>query len=50
MKNLQLIDCVDIKTSSLHQQYHQVIDEKISDKIVNSDDEFESHDYMCLKK
>ncbi len=36
--------------SSLHQQYHQVIDEKISDRIIISDDEFESHDYMCSKK
>jgi len=31
--------------SSLHQQCHQVIDEKISDRIVISDDEFESRDY-----
>ncbi len=38
------------KTSSLHQQCHQVIDEKISDKIVISDDESENQDYMCLKK
>jgi len=33
--------------SSSHQQYHQVIDEKISDKIVISDDEFESRDYSA---
>ena len=38
------------KTSSSHQQCHQVIDEKISDKIVISDDESENQDYMCLKK
>jgi len=31
--------------SLLHQQCHQVIDEKISDRIVISDDEFESRDY-----
>jgi len=42
---LQLVDCIDIETSSSHQQYHQVIDEKISDKIVVSNDEFENHDY-----
>jgi len=42
---LQLVDCIDIETSSSHQQYHQVIDEKISDKIVVSNNEFESHDY-----
>jgi len=36
LKNLQLVDCIDIETSSSHQQYHQVIDEKISDKIVMS--------------
>jgi hypothetical protein len=39
-----------IETSSSHRQYHQVIDEKISDKIVVSDDESENHDYMCSKK
>jgi len=38
------------ETSSSHQQCHQVIDEKISDRIVISDDESESRDYMCLKK
>ncbi len=38
------------ETSSSHQQCHQVIDEKISDKIVISDDESESRDYMCSKK
>ncbi len=36
--------------SSSHQQYHQVIDEKILDKVVISDDEFKNWDYMCLKK
>ncbi len=38
------------ETFSSHQQCHQVIDEKISDRIVISDDESESRDYMCLKK
>jgi len=33
--------------SSSHQQCHQVIDEKISDKIIISDDEFESRDYSA---
>ncbi len=42
--------CQYTETSSLHQQCHQVIDEKISDRIVVSDDESESCDYMCLKK
>jgi len=34
LKNLQLVNCVNIETSSLHWQCHQVIDEKISGKIV----------------
>ena len=38
-RNLQLIDCIDIETSSSHRQCHQVIDEKISDRIDESDDE-----------
>ncbi len=38
------------ETSSSHQQCYQVIDEKISDRIVISDDESENQDYMCLKK
>ncbi len=38
------------ETSSSHWQYHRVIDEKISDRIVISDDESESRDYICLKK
>ncbi len=45
MKNLRLVNCVDIETSSSRQQCHQVIDEKISDKIVISNDESENHDY-----
>jgi len=45
LKNLRLVDCVDIEMSSSHQQYHQVINEKISDKIIVSNDEFENHDY-----
>jgi len=49
LKNLQLVDCVDIETSSSHQQYHQVIDEKISNKIVISNDESESHDYSAWR-
>ncbi len=49
MKNLQLINCVDIKTSLSHQQYHQVIDEKISDKIVVSNDESESCNYNAWR-
>ncbi len=31
--------------SSSHQQCHQVIDEKISDRIIISDDESENRDY-----
>jgi len=38
------------ETSSSHWQCHWVIDEKISDRIVVSDDEPESRDYMCSKK
>ncbi len=38
------------ETSSSHRQCHQVIDEKISDRIVILDDESESRDYMCSKK
>ncbi len=34
MKNLQLVDCVNIETSSSYQQCRWVIDEKISDRIV----------------
>ncbi len=48
--NKWLIDCVNIETSSSHQQYHWVIDEKISDRINESDDESWVCDYMCLKK
>ncbi len=33
-----------------HQQCHQVIDEKISDRINESDDESWVYDYICLKK
>ena len=33
-----------------HQQCHQVIDEKISDRINKSDDESWVYDYICLKK
>ena len=47
LKNLRLIDCVDIKTSSSHWQYHQVIDEKISDRIVISS--IESRDYSVQR-
>jgi len=39
LKNLQLINYIDIETSSSHQQCHQVIDEKISDKINELNDE-----------
>jgi len=46
---LQLINCVDIKTSLSHQQYHQVIDEKVSDKIVVSNDESESCNYNAWR-
>ncbi len=35
-KNLQLVNCIDIKTSLLHRQYYQVIDEKISNRIIIS--------------
>ncbi len=38
------------ETSSSHQQCCQVIDEKISDRIIISNDESENHDYMCSKK
>ncbi len=38
------------ETSLSHQQCCQVIDEKISDRIVISDDESENWDYMCSKK
>jgi len=37
------------ETSSSHQQCHRVIDEKISDRIVVSDDEFESRDYSVWR-
>ncbi len=46
---MQLVDCVNIKTSSLHRQCHQVIDEKISDRIVISDNESESRDYSAWR-
>jgi len=38
-RDLRFIDCVDIETSSSHRQCHRVIDEKISDRINESDDE-----------
>ena len=38
------------ETSSSHRQCHQVINEKISDRIDESDDESWVCDYMCLKK
>jgi len=38
-----------IEISSSHWQCHQVIDEKISNKIVVSDDESESHNYSAWK-
>ncbi len=38
------------ETSSSHWQCHQVIDEKISDRINESDDESWVCDYMCSKK
>ncbi len=44
-----LINCVDIETSSSYRQCHQVIDEKISDKIIVSDDESESRDYSAQR-
>jgi len=37
------------ETSSSHQQCHWVIDEKISDKIVISDNESESRDYNAWR-
>ncbi len=49
MKNLQLVDCIDIEMSSSHWQYHQVIDKKISDRIIISDDEFESRNYSAQR-
>jgi hypothetical protein len=49
-RNLQLVDYVDIETSSSHQQCCQVINEKISDRIDESDDESWVCDYMCSKK
>jgi len=49
LKNLQLVDCIDIEMSSSHWQYHQVIDKKISDRIIISDDEFESRDYSAQR-
>ena len=36
--------------SSSHRQCRWIIDEKISDRIVISNDEFENRDYMCSKK
>ena len=38
-RNLRLDDCVDIETSSSHRQCRRVINEKISDRIDESDDE-----------
>ncbi len=38
------------ESSSSHWQCCWVIDEKISDRIVDSDDESWVHDYICLKK
>ncbi len=38
------------ETSSSHRQCCQVINEKILDRIVISDDESENQDYMCSKK
>jgi len=49
LKNLQLVDCIDIEMSSSHWQYHQVIDKKISDRIIISDDEFESRNYSAQR-
>ena len=46
---MRLIDCIDIETSSSNQQCHQVIDEKISDKIIISNDESESRDYSVQR-
>jgi len=47
LKNLQLVDCINIKMSSSHQQCHQVINEKISDRIVISS--IERRDYSAWK-
>ncbi len=47
MKNLQLVDCINIKMSLSHQQCHQVINEKISDRIVISS--IERRDYSAWK-
>jgi len=47
LKNLQLVDCVDIETSSSHRQCHWVIDEKISDRIVISS--IERRDYSARR-
>ena len=47
MKNLQLINCVDIETSSSHWQCHWVIDEKISGRIVVSS--IERRDYSAWR-
>ncbi len=46
-KNLRLVDCVDIETSSSHRQCHQVIDEKISGRIVISS--IERRDYSARR-
>ncbi len=46
-KNLRLVDCVDIETSSSHRQCHQVIDEKISGRIVVSS--IERRDYSARR-
>ncbi len=48
-KNLQFVNCIDIETSSSHQQCYQVIDEKISDRIIVSNNEFESRDYSARR-
>jgi len=47
LKNLQLINCVDIKTSSSNQQCRWVIDEKISGRIVISS--IERRDYSAWR-
>ncbi len=47
LKNLQLVNCIDIETSSSHRQCHQVIDEKISGRIVISS--IERHDYSAWR-
>ncbi len=49
-RDLRLVDCVDIETSSSHRQCRRVIDEKISGRIDESDDESWVCDYMCSKK